>query len=134
MSIGHCLEAAERYEGAIDAFRACIDAEGSEPFRAECELGIARCLEGLGKMEEAKAAYERIEEKDEGTYWGRWAEQRLAYLECRREKDSGEPGGQGAQGEAKAKEEPQQPQQGMPELVLEMPPAEIPKEVPESTQ
>jgi len=90
MSIGQCLEAAERFEGAIEAFRGCIDMDGSEPFRAECELGIARCHEGLGNLQEAMAAYERLQEEDENSYWGRWAKQRLDYLDCRQKGDADE--------------------------------------------
>jgi len=81
MGIGHCLEAAERYEGAMDAYRECRDMENGRAFHQECELGIARCLEAIGNLVEARETYEKLKNESPGTYWGRWAEQRLAYLE-----------------------------------------------------
>lgn len=81
VNIGHNLEALGQYEGAEAAYRSCMETDKTSAFETECQLGIGRCQEALGKTKEAIQSYQTVSVKAKDTYWGRWASDRVVYLD-----------------------------------------------------
>ncbi|MBR5742261.1 MAG: tetratricopeptide repeat protein, partial [Clostridia bacterium] len=66
--LGKAYYDAGRYEDALNAYKTCLSKGAPKGFREIVEMGIAVSLEGLGKNDEALAAYQAFEKNHAGHF------------------------------------------------------------------
>lgn len=95
--VGRALYAAKDHLGALNAFTALP--EGERTLEVQCLM--ARCLEHVGRWEEAKVLYTKVSEKDPTGSWGSMARWMLRFGEHLRSASALSEVRSGSQGEQK---------------------------------
>ena len=68
IKLGKAYYDAGRYEDALNAYKTCLSKGAPKGFKEIVEMGIAFSLEGLGKNDEALAAYQAFEKDHTGHF------------------------------------------------------------------